>query len=180
MYLKKRGLSPVIAVVLLVLITVIAAGIIVGFVVPFVRDVPEEAGKCFKVLGDLVFDETPYNCFNSSANFAEGRTGFSVRIDNDDIIGFRVSLQSTGSSNAVEIEQDVQGDELSPMIRMLLSDFGILEVPGKGEVRTYVAKGLFDKAEIFPILKDGGKCDIADDIRFSQCDFSVADDVVGF
>lgn len=159
----KGGLSPVIAVVLLLLITIIAAGIIVTFVVPFVNDNLESSGECFDVLGDLSFDETPFNCFNST----NSRTGFSVRVDNDAIIGFRVSLQATGSSNAVDIENGTENSE----IRMLTDiDFNQpLQVPERGGVRTYVSMGIFDKAEIFPILKGGGKCELADEINFDEC-----------
>ena len=173
--LKKRGLSPVIAVVLLLLITVIAAGIIVAFVVPFVNDNLRSSGECFDVLGDLSFDETPFNCFNNTDD--GGRTGFSVRVNNDAIIGFRVSLQATGSSNAVDVENGTNGSLLNPEIRMLTNDFSILlSVPGRGGVRTYVAMGIFDKAEIFPILESGGKCELADDINFKRCE---GPDIIG-
>ena len=174
----KRGLSPVIAVVLLVLITIVAATIIVAFVIPFVNKNLDEGSECFEVLGDLSFDETPYNCFNDNGEFE--RTGFSVRIDNENIIGFRVSLVTQGSYDGVDIINGNEGNSLNPNIRMLLVTFGVLEVPGRGGVRTYVAKGLFYKAEIFPILKGGGKCGLSDDILFSQCDASVADDVTEF
>jgi flagellin-like protein len=160
----KRGLSPVIAVVLLLLITIIAAGIIVAFVVPFVNDNLGNSGECFEVLGDLSFDETPFNCFNSSSS----RTGFSIRVENDDIIGFRVALQATGSSNAVDIENGTLHSEFRMLLNSAWND--PLQVPERGGVRTYVSMGIFDKAELFPILAGGGKCELADDIRFNECE----------
>ena len=44
-----------------------------------------------------------------------------------------------------------------------------LQVPERGGVRTYVSMGIFDKAEIFPILEGGGKCELADEISFDEC-----------
>jgi len=173
--IKKRGLSPVIAVVLLMLITIVAAGIIVAFVIPFVKQSLGGGGECFDVLGDLSFDETPYNCFNSSASINlmpdQKRTGFSVRIDNENIIGFRVSLQAQGSADALDIKNGTDDSEITDKIRMLGKDFNNpLEVPKKGGVRTYVAKGVFDKAELFPILESGAKCDSAGDIKLNECE----------
>lgn len=166
---EKRGLSPVIAVVLLLMITVVAAGLIVAFVVPFVSKNLDTSGECFDVLGDLSFDETPYNCFAESGG--NSRTGFSVRVDNENIIGFRVALQTGGSSDAVEIEEGTNGSSLTRRIRMLSQDFNVpLTVPGRGGVRTYVSEGRYDKAEIFPILTSGGKCDMADDIILKPCE----------
>jgi flagellin-like protein len=175
----KRGLSPVIAVVLLLLITIIAAGIIVAFVIPFIQDSLEGGEACFNVLGDLSFAETPYNCFNTSfvVDDPDGRVGFSVRVSNDDIVGFVAGVQRQGSSTAFEIVEDFTDED----IRMLIGPGfdGALEIPGNGEVRTYVVKGAFDKVELFPILESGAKCDIADEILITQCDAIDVQNLVG-
>ena len=172
--MEKRGLSPIIAVVLLLMITVVAAGIILAFVVPFVKENLSSSGECFEVLGDLKFDETPFNCFNSTED--GGRTGFSVRIDNEKIVGFRISLQSEGSSDAFDIESGTQASN----IRMLLDNFNSpLEVPTRGGVRTYVTQGIFEKLEIFPILESKRKCDMADEIKIDKCEDPDAIDKVG-
>ena len=156
----KRGLSPVIAVVLLVMITVVAASIIIAFVVPFTRENLDSGKSCFDILGDLEFTETQYNCINASSD-GLGRTGFSLRIENSDIIGFRVSLEKTGSSDVYEITNKTSSSE----IRMLSGIFDqVLSVPKKGEVRTYVAKGTFDRVSIYPLLSSGAECELADEI----------------
>ena len=59
MNLKKRGLSPVVASVLIILITVVAAMVIASFVIPWVGQIGEEGQECFNVLGDLSFKSTP-------------------------------------------------------------------------------------------------------------------------
>ena len=171
--IKKKGLSPVIAVVLLLVITMIAAGIIIGVVVPFVQDNLEDSKACFEVLNDLSFASTLFNCVNDTSN----RTGFSVRIDSEEITGFRVSLQAQGSSDSFDVEAGFSLDK----IKMLKEDsFNTsLQVPERGGVRTYVANGTFDRVEIFPILSSGAKCDLADDITLSICTDSNAITIIG-
>ena len=154
-----------IAVVLLIMITIVAAGIIVGVVVPFVREGLEGSGQCFDVLGDLSFAETPYNCYDADND----STGFSVKIDNEEIAGFRVSLfeAGTGSADSYDIEQGTSGT----VFGMLGDDDvgGDLEVPKKGGVRTYVLYGHFERIELFPILESGAKCDMSDSVNINSC-----------
>jgi flagellin-like protein len=164
--MEKRGLSPVIAVVLLLLVTIISVTIIVAFVIPFVRENLETGGECFDVIGDLSFAETPYNCYVSDT-----ATGFSVRIDDDNIIGFRIGLEAVGSSTARDIEPDNEGYLDLRMLSGESSEYGnILLIPGRGEVRTYVSDAVYDRAELFAILKSGSKCELADDIIINVCD----------
>jgi hypothetical protein len=120
------------------------------------------------MLGDLSFASTAYNC-KYDDGLGKLRTGFSVRIDNDDIIGFRVSLISSGSSDSMDITNGVTG--ISNIGMLLGTNFGIgIVVPENGGVRTYVANDIIDKVEIYPILATGTKCDLADELKMQQCD----------
>ncbi len=166
MIFKKRGLSPVIATVLLLVITVVAAGLIATFVVPFVKDSLSGSRECFDVLGDLSFSETPYNCFYFDQAGLVNRTGFSVKVEGKDIAGFKVVLQSGGNSDGFEI---INGATLSS-IRMLGGTYGgVLAVPQGGGIRTYVADRGYDRLEIYPIVAGDKKCDLADDINLLFC-----------
>ena len=170
--LNNRGLSPVIAVVLLLLITIVAAGIIIAFVIPFVENTLDDSGECFDVLGDLSFAQTEFNCFNST----QETTGISVRNDNENIVGFRLSLQSGGSADSFDI---LQGESYEGL-KMLEGVFDEnLEAPAEGGVRTYVASGQFDRAEIFPLLGSGRACNLADEINFVACEDPEASALIG-
>jgi len=164
--IQKRGLSPVIAVVLLLMITLIAVSIVISFLMPFIRGLLEESSECFEVREDLSFGGTPYNCFNGT--LTGGVTGFSVRVDNENIVGFRVSLQSQGTSDAI----DIANGATNPNVKMLLGGGGFgsdLELPRKGGVRTYVLNSIADKAEILPLLESGKECELSDKIIISEC-----------
>ena len=165
--MNKKALSQIVAVALLLLLTLVAAGIVVSFVVPFTKENLERGGGCFEALDNIIFEPTEFNCIVKSSQ----RTGFSVRIENENIIGFRVGLFSSGNSLAKDITNGISYSD----IRMLIGNFSgggpnyFLEVPKKGEVRTYVANGIFDRAELAPILQSGEKCDLAEDIKIKVC-----------
>ncbi len=170
--MDKRGLSPVIAVVLLIMITIVAIGIIASFLIPFIRDSLGEGKECFEVLSDLHFAETPYNCYDDDSS-ADDSTGFSIGIDDERIKGFSVALISGGSSDAIDIIDNTDGDSLTPKISIFDGSAGgatTLTVPKRGGIRTYIAEGIFDRIEIYPILESGNKCDLSDSIELRPCD----------
>lgn len=160
-----RGLSAVVATVLLLSITIAAAALIAPFVINFVKDNLNEGEMCFDILGDLSFEESPYNC-KYDDGIGNLRTGFSVRIENEKILGFKVSLASGGSSDIFEINDG----QILNNIKMLGGAFNEpLEFPSKGGVRTYVADNLYDNIEIFPILENGKLCGASDSIEINEC-----------
>lgn len=181
----KRGISPVIATVLILVLTFVAISIIAAFVIPFVQNSIEDTSSCFDVVGDLKIDNTPYNCYVEGYGDSQiDRTGFSVRIDSEEVVAFDVSLYTGGKSDAVEITEGYNGLNLDPVIRMLVGD-GIdedstLSIPAKGGIRTYVADGAFDRVEIFPVLSSGKKCKASDEIQLNPCPSgSEAESLVG-
>ena len=60
----KRGVSPVIATVLLLVITVVIASIIFAFVIPFVNKSLGNSKACLNVLDGIEFPESRFNCWN--------------------------------------------------------------------------------------------------------------------
>lgn len=168
-----------IATVLILLLTIVAVTILASFIIPFVKDNTENTQECFEVLGKLNFYETQFNCYLTEdfnpANVT--RTGFSLRVDNDNVQGIRVSLLSGGSSDVIEI---VNGATLDNVRMLNQTGFGQeLVLPGNGEVRTYVVQGVYEQAEAFAILSNGEICDLSDSIRLRLCSGATALSQVG-
>ena len=160
----RRGVSPVIATVLLLVITVVLVGIIAGFVVPFVNKLLTGSGECYDVLKDLEFKDTGYSCYVSAP--APGYTGFSVRVNDAAIAGFRVVLYSEGTAEPREVIGGIPSDT----VRTLNGDFNTpLTLPPVGGVSTYVTQGAFNKIELFPLLTTGRTCDVSDTMEVSPC-----------
>ena len=161
---SKKGVSPVIATVLLLVLTLVIVSILSVFVIPFVKNSLTGSKDCVDVLGGIRFDEgSAYNCKTAT------RTGFSVRIDNPNIVGFKLSLYAQGVANPYRIENGSS----YPVLRMLSTPapaFGTpLEVPVEGGLRTYVANGVYDRIEVNPILKNGKLCDAREQIELQTC-----------
>jgi len=156
----KKAISPVIATVLLVVITLVAVAILAAFAIPFVK---KNLGsqECFDIIGHLKFEDSPYVCYTEGT---ANRTGFSVRVDHEAVIGFRTILYSGGSSEPAEIINGTDGGALNPQV-LMLGGAATLVMPQKGGVRTYVAHGVYEKIELYPILKSGVTCDQSDSIK---------------
>lgn len=160
----RKGVSPIIATVLLVILTLVAVSILAVFVIRFVNDSVKGSDECFKVLGKVKFDDTLYNC--NFANASMARTGFSVRIDSDQALGIKVAFTKAGSTNSFSIENGTSMET----IRMLNGNFNTpLEVPARGGVRTYVTNDNYDRVEISAILKSGMVCDTRETVTISPC-----------
>lgn len=168
--LNKRGISPIIATVLLVILTLVATGILAAFVIPFVNDSFKNSKECFDVLDKVKFDDdSPYNCYASNNLDPQNpleRTGFSVRMDTEEALAFKVTFTASGRGNTV----GVKNGEVSDSIRMLDKNFGeALEVPLEGGIRTYVANGKYNRIELSAVLKDGDVCDTRASLDVNEC-----------
>lgn len=160
---RKRGVSPIIATVLLLVITVVLVGIIAGFLIPFVSNLIEGSGDCYDILNDLSFEDVGYTCYVEGT---PGKSAFSVRINDDSIAGFQAVLYKEGSALPFE----VTNSSSNPMIRMLGGTYGQpLSLPQKGGVLTYIANDAYTRIELYPILQNGNSCDQSDSIELIPC-----------
>jgi len=161
--INRRGISPVVASVLLIMIAVVTATLIAVFLIPFINERLGEGKGCFEILGDISFHETQYNCFSGVYNV----TGFSVNMNNERISGFTLIALIGGTSDRIVVTDNSTNNKL----KMLgTGSFGeILEIPDQGGVRTYVYNGTVDALEIYPILDDGAQCDKNDEFEPHLC-----------
>lgn len=181
---KKKGLSPVVATVALVMITVAAAFFISGFVVPFVKNQLSSGTECVGYEEYFTFyEEFEFNCYKSVG----GRvlTGLSIQAKSasdekvENIKGIRIQFLREGESIGVDIVAGAPAN--SGNLRMLNKSVGVLSVPERGGVKTYVynSSASFDSVELYPILKNGRICGLTDKMKIDGiCDFSVDLEVV--
>lgn len=178
--MKRRGISPVVATVLVILITIIAAGLIAPFVTNFVKDNLDDSGSCFEVLGDLEFAETGFNCYyNISSNPSNLNTGFSVRVGDETISGFKISLIATGSSDSFDVSEGATLTGIKMLENPPVGMPSVLEFPDVGGVKTYVVSGKYDRAEVSPVLENGNTCSVSDSIQFIECNSAEAVNLIG-
>ncbi len=149
---NKRGLSPVIATVLLILIVLVIIGILAIFLLPGLTENAQERAACFEAINKINFDDSGYNCYYSTNDGKKG-TAFAVNIRSPDILGFRVGLIAGGTSDTFEVKNGT----VSSQLRMYDRIFGDpLEVVNDGGVRTYIANKVYKKIDLFPIISFNG------------------------
>ena len=151
MKVNKRGVSPVIATVLLIVTGAVLASIVAYAVIPTVRNVD---ASCLEALKGISFEDVGFSCYIPESSIGP-LSSFSVRITQPEIVGFQVGFEGQGSADTYEVRNDLKHDNLC----LLDNAFGgPLEVPEGGDVRTYITKGNFEKVFISPILASGKKC----------------------
>lgn len=151
---NKRGVSEVIATVLLILVTIVAAVFIGMIAIPMIKDSLSKS-DCVKTVGKLnIIDNIAYSCYNDSKTslMIEKKTMGDLKLE-----GIAVSLSGNEKSFLFKIKN---GEQLE---NTTMSDGSlILNIPDDGEARTYnftTAPGFeMIKAEIAPILEGGKIC----------------------
>ncbi len=174
----KRGLSPVIAVLLLILITVAAVTLVATFLIPFVKDTLNDSTECVDYKSYFTFEENfedgdkviQYNCYDSEGNHGASIKAGSIDAEKEKLVdGFDLVFIKEGSSEKARATSDPLGVS---DVTMLAG--GAIEIPSSGELRTYVYssenRNQFDKVEVHAVLKSGRVCEASDSIKFIQCD----------
>ena len=169
--IEKKGLSQIVATVLIILITVSAASFIAGFLVPFVKN-NLDSTECFNYRDYFTFDnEFGYNCYESRAeNYY--KISVSAKTDNSDleegITGLGLAFINDDDSEVFLIEEGTPPSG----VRMLSDYNALLSLPKSGELRSYnySSDKIFNSAKIYSILKSGRECEVSDTIEIGVCD----------
>ena len=155
----KRGISDLIATVLLIVITVAAVGIIYAAIMPLIRGQIETSQKCGSA-GIEIISEGGYTCYDPGTK--EVKIQIQRGESNVDIAGLQLQVAGGGKSKSVEIN--------STTSLIYVKEYGgsyssVLTLPAKNEARTYVIK-ITDSAvgitapesvSVAPIVKIGAQ-----------------------
>ncbi len=173
---SKRGVSTVVATVLIVLVTIVITAIIAQTVIKFTNDELTKSKECLDYRDYFTFEESlGYTCIQKRPSGSY--YGFSVRAAvgesdlNGSIQGFNIVLTKDASSKVASI---TRGQIRSTAVGgvWMVGSTSNLELPSKGEVISYVynsASGDYTKAELYPVLSSGRICEMSDSIRFQPC-----------
>jgi len=169
---NKRGISTVIATVLIILITVVAAAVLYRSIMSFVKIGPEST-SCVPYREYLKFDTSmDYNCYDSNS-----RLGFSIKAladntDQQEITNFSVKFIGDGVTKTVKVGAGASTSSASGEVRMLDSSIAKIAVPASGETQTYVFNTggeNYSRVEVYPVLLNGKICDRSDSIDLEFC-----------
>jgi flagellin-like protein len=162
----KKGISPVIATILLVVISVVAVMIIAGIVIPFVRDSPDRAKKCFEAVEAVEIVSSEYTCYYNISTIRMFNISVKRKMKDVELEGFILAVSGGGEGETFEIKEGTVEN-----VRMI-NGSSILIIPARGETKTYSMNSsltVIDYAEIAPILKGGDVCDATGISDLEEC-----------
>ena len=167
-FLFKRGVSSVMATILIILLALIIIAAVSAIVLPFVRNNLSGAQTCLEAQYGVRFVETRLTCFDEDASLA----GFTILVNKKGIKKFRVSLADVnGATNTFDVED---GDNPAGFAMFGTGQPGVLgtsqiQIPYAGQQLTYIASGMnIVRAEVAPIVKNS-ICSIDDSVEFNSC-----------
>lgn len=145
--MRKRGISGVVATVILIALVLAAVAIVWGVVTNLVSEQLEEAGSCFEVFDKISLDGQ-YTCYDSATN----KFNFSIGVGNVELEEIIVLVSAEGATNSYNLNKNPTGD----------TEF---QIPNKNSGRTFTVdlNSRPDLVQIAAIIKEN-RCEIADSI----------------
>lgn len=172
--MSKKGLSAVIATVLLILLTVSAVAIVSTFLIPFVNRSLENT-SCFEFKEYFKFDDSfGYSCYIENGIRKNYFLTVRAKPDNSSankIEGFSLRFLGGGFANTVEVIDGRPFSDIEVIGNVGQSNLFVPSHGGRFSVLTYnyTSNNLYDKVEIYPIIKDNKICDQSDSIKLTEC-----------
>lgn len=161
---NKRGISAIVATVLIILITVAAVTIIWAAIIPLVSNQLERGTVCLDATSQVTLPDKGYSCTNDTGSWVQ------VKLGSKDVnIGdFQLVLSKGGSSSTYEV--------ISSTVVTLTNGSGVSSVPGVNEEVVYIVTDTgainASSVSIAPIVTIGNKdeiCDVAATLTLAQC-----------
>jgi len=159
----KRGISDVIATVLIILVTIVAAGTFAAFLIPWIQKTTGEATSCFDVQGKISFvqDSSCYFIKEGEESYTKVRVKFGkINISE---MNFYVPIDN--EVRAILIKEGAEVSEPEYPVKILMIKDGEKEIlglpPSNGE-RTYKFKNAVLKSIKVAAVINEKTCDIID------------------
>ncbi len=173
---NKKGLSSIVATVLIIMITISALAILAGFLVPFVKNSLTKGTECTDYNEYYIFDESfNYNCYNISTGdniylISVKKSSDRDLENNSDELRIVFKLKN-GEQKTLPIKNG--GNSSNLLGSILLPGENNLRVPRAGGTLTYVYNGssseIYESIEVYPVLKSGRICEQKDFINLGRC-----------
>jgi len=150
---EKKGVSAVVATVLLILITLMAIGILWIFIKPMVEKNLEEGASCFELRDQAEIVQGDYTYYNNTVTSLVIKRGFK----GGEIKGYRVSINFGADSEAFDL---INNTVVSGNIEVTMSDGATtIALPDSGEAKNYIfKKANGTQADLGIITKSGNIC----------------------
>lgn len=160
---KNKGLSTVIATVLLIALVMATSTIVWVSTNKLIDSKTKGTQECFKIASseNVVLNEE-YTCFNPTTDEVQ----FSLDIGDVEIDGVVISILVGGNSKVFTLTNTPQVISDIRPYKGIVGD--AVKLPGKNEGKTYIASG-FTESEVIQWIKiapiiDDKQCDMTDEV----------------
>jgi len=161
MIMNKRGISQIVAVVLIIVITITAFSIIASFTLSFVKNNLEKAKTCeFNKEYLKINDLLDFNCYDDS----EGVYKISIESASEDLEGFNIVFIKGSETKAISAKS---GD----LSELTMLDDTPIEIPKKGETLTYKYSSTedYDSIKVYPTISNNVNCNFPAEKNLVKC-----------
>jgi hypothetical protein len=159
--MKNKGLSDIIATILLVLITIVAVSVVAVVVIKFVKEAPEEAKCCFDMI-DKISIADDYTCYTGSSTSVMIKRSFDNEMEIKKLI---FTLINEGEAKTYEIYYNKPTEGIK-----LYNGSDLLTIPNPGGGLTYNFTGFsarFIRVGAAVCVKS--VCEIVKDEKIEAC-----------
>ena len=179
---NKKGVSTIVATVLIILITIVVAGLLAQVIIPYVRNNLQRSSECIPYQKYFQFEDNiqnkNYNCFKKASGGSLNVFESSIKVignekaDPGNINGFNIVFTDVNLGTS-ELFSAIKGPSGNSGVLMLESPQSSIIIPSlTGDVLTYQynSKAGYDSsktytADVYPVLKSGRICDKSDTIK---------------
>ena len=152
--MNKKGISAIVATVLIILITVAAVAIVWAAIIPMLRNQLESGTQCFDAVSQILISDAGYTCYDASTG------NVSVQVErgakNFNLVGIDVYVSSAGNTNTYSVTSSL---------------------PNVNEGRVYnidvsSMSGNPDQIQIAPVISVGNSektCDVSSTVDLREC-----------
>ncbi len=165
--INKRGVSTIVANVIIIMLTLLAIVIIASFVVPFVRDNLNKSTECIDYRNYLEFNRNlNYNCIDINGNYLFSVTNKGNNGLDENFKGFKAVFYGSDISKGIEVSESSVNVEVKGIP-------DIVTVPKAGETYSYnyTDSNQYDYIELYVLLQSGRTCETSNDkITLKGCE----------
>ena len=160
---NKRGISQIVAVVLIIIITISTFSIIASFTLSFVKNNLEKAKTCeFNKEYLKINDLLDFNCYDES----EGVYKISIESASEDLEGFNIIFIKGTQRETINVKSGNPPDTEFTML-----DGSTIEIPEEGETLTYKYSSTedYDSIKVYPTISNNVNCDFPAEKNLVKC-----------
>ena len=156
---NKKGISAIVATVLIILITVAAVTIIWAAIIPMISNQLDKGTLCLDAVSQVVIENQGYTCYNANDGSGNGNASIQVSHGAADftLSGLQVLIFEGGSSTSIDVTAGLPGINEESVITAAYNN---LTIAGP------------DRVDIAPIVSVGNAqdtCGVSSTLTLTAC-----------